>query len=170
MDDRRGTRTAEVRGVRVHAVELRRALYDREFLRRERWQTVAKHLLHIRRVMSEVDGVLRERASDALSGELLPLCATPSSRAEGGGEEAMIVAGDEGGEKGGGERRSIAQGSEVRTANQPDKKRSRYQHACQNGPPIQIGHPGPRRTDGNIQRVLRGGDICNAKKAKTGVA
>lgn len=50
------------------------------------------------------------------------------------------------------------------------KKGSRYQRTCQNGPPIQIGHPEPRRTDGNIQRVLRGGDICNAKKTKTNAA
>ena len=62
------TRTTEVGGVRVHAVEFGRAVHDSNLFGREARQAVAQHLLHIRRVIAEVDRVLRGygRVSDGL--------------------------------------------------------------------------------------------------------
>ena len=52
------SRTTKVGGVRVHAVELGRALDECYLLRGKLGKTLAEHLTHVRRVMAEVDRVL----------------------------------------------------------------------------------------------------------------
>lgn len=56
--------TGEVRGVRVHSIEVRRAFDNGPFCRREDWKPVPEHLSHVLRVVAEVDGVLEDDKND----------------------------------------------------------------------------------------------------------